>query len=166
MCFDGKVMTENAAILAFLDRQYSDVKLLPKIDDSVLANIGLSDLAWCSGAIYLIVRQICNPGRLTRGDRKGVQKDGLEKLSKETEDFSNHLSGGRWWYGDSWSILDVCIYWAYSTAEKGGFALLDYPDLIEHAARVRARSSFQRTLKRELDSADGAGIEFKGTMAL
>lgn len=145
---DGKLMTENAAILHFLHRQFPAAALLPTSDDAVLDQQGLIDLIWCGGTIHPIVRQIRMPVKLTSGDPSGVRADGLDKLAVEAKRMAERI-GDRWWYGDAWSIMDVYLYWAYSTAEKGGFPLSDYPELVDHAARVRARPSFQRAMARE-----------------
>ena len=58
-------------------------------------------------------------------------------------------SSATWWYGEQWSIVDVYLYWVFSTAAKGAFNMEDYPALAAHAERVRARPSFQRALARE-----------------
>ena len=50
----------------------------------------------------------------------------------------------------AWSIVDTYLNWTYSTAAIGGFPLKDYPVLLAHAERVRARPSFQRALAREV----------------
>ena len=144
-----RTMTENAAILWFLHRQNPAANMLPRSESPIEDNQGLIDLVWCSGTLHPIVRQIRNPMRWTKGDTSGVREDGMDKFAHECETFQGRLSGGRWWYGSAWSIVDVYIYWLYSTAEKGSFALSAYPELAEHAARVRARPSFRRGLQRE-----------------
>ncbi len=160
LVLDGQVMTENAAILSFLDRRHGATGLLPHDDDPVLDNQGLVDLAWCSGTIHPIVRQVRNPIRFTKGDTDGVKADGIEKFTHECAAMAARIDD-RWWYGDRWSIIDVYLYWAYSTAALGGFALEPYPALLGHAERVRSRPSFQRTLARERDAAAAAGLDLR-----
>ena len=145
----GKVMTENAAILWFTHQLHPEAHLLPRTGDAIDDNQGLSDLAWCAGVLHPMVRQVRAPAKYTTGDPAGIHADGLVKFAHECEMIAGRVSGGRWWYGAAWSIVDVYLYWTYSTAEKGGFPLSDYPDLVDHAARVRARPSFQRALERE-----------------
>ncbi len=160
MEIDGKQMTENASILAFLDRTYPDAKLLPRRDDPIETARGLSDLVWCSSTLHPEVRQIRAPQKWTVGDPAGVQADGMTKFAKECRYIAERVSGQGWWYGRDWSIIDAYLYWAYSTAGKGSFPIGDYPDLVAHAERVRARPSFQRVLAREV-----AAVE-RGNMAL
>lgn len=152
LAMDGKVMTENAAILYFLDRRYPRAALLPHSEDPVEDNCGLIDMVWCSSALHPMVRQLRNPQRFTKGETAGVKADGKEKFAVECAYMSTRLSSATWWYGEHWSIVDTYLYWAYSTASKGGdFALEDYPNLLAHAERVRARAAFQRVLAKEID---------------
>ena len=157
---DGQVMTENAAILFFLDRQHGAAALLPHHDDPVRDNQALADLAWCSGTIHPIVRQVRNPIRFTAGDTAGVKADGMEKFTRECVAMATRIGDG-WWYGERWSIIDVYLHWACSTAAVGGFPLDAYPELVRHGERVRARPSFQRALNRERAAAAEAGLDMR-----
>ena len=157
MVFEGTTMTENAAMIHFLDQRYPEARLLPKTGDPVVDNRGLIDLVWCSSTIHPIVRQCRMPMKWTKGDPAGVHADGLEKMAQEAAGMAERI-GDRWWYGADWSIVDTYVYWAYSTAEKGGFPAANYPSLGAHAARVRARPSFQRVLTREAAMVEQCGI--------
>jgi glutathione S-transferase len=143
-------LVENAAIVAFLDHHHPEARLLPRSDDPIAAAQGLSDLIWCSSTLHPEVRQIRAPFKWTEGDPAGVHADGLKKFAKSCEHIAHRLKNGSWWYGGDWSIVDTYLYWAYSTAVIGGFALDGYPALLAHAQKVRARPAFQRTLAREL----------------
>jgi len=146
----GTIITENPAILAFLHSQYPGAGLLPNMKSPAETAQGLSDLIWCASTLHPIVRQIRAPMKLTQGNTTGVREDGMLKFAKECVRINERLGHSRWWYGDSWSILDVYISWACGMAQKGdAFPLHEYPAIIDHAARVRARPSFQRVLKRE-----------------
>lgn len=158
LSIDGKTLTENAAILAFLDSRHPDAKLLPHSGDPVEAAQGLSDLVWCSSTLHPEVRQIRAPWKLTTGDPASVQADGMRKFAKECRYIAERTSDQGWWYGHQWSIIDVYLYWAYSTAAKGDFPLDQYPDLVAHAERVRARPSFQRALEREMAAVTREGL--------
>ena len=146
-------MTENAAILAYLDKNYPGAALLPHYSDPVADNQGLIDLIWCSSTLHPMVRQVRMPIKFTSGEIDDIRKDGIAKLRHECAMMSERV-GSRWWYGDSWSIIDAYIYWGYSTAEVGGFPLKDYPALVAHAERVQARPSAQRTRAREIAAAE------------
>ncbi len=147
---DGRLLTENAAILAYLHHAHPEARLLPGDGDELAAAQALSDVIWCASTLHPEVRQVRAPFKWTSGDPAGVKADGLAKLAKECAYMAERVGDDGWWYGDRWSIVDTYVYWAYSTARLGGFALEDYPRLLAHAERVRARPSFQRALAREL----------------
>ena len=157
LSIDGYVITESPAILAFLNRQYPDAGLLPNRGHPVLDNQGLTDLAWCSSTLHPMVRQIRMPMKWTQGDSTGVKVDGLQKFGHECRGIAARVANG-WWYDSGWSIVDVYLYWTYSTAALGGFPLGDYPALAAHAARVRMRPSFERALARERAAVEAEGI--------
>lgn len=146
----GAALTENAAILGFLDSAYPTAKLLPRSNKPLETAVPLSDLIWCSSTLHVEVRQIRNPFKMTAGESAGVRASGLTRFASNCAYISSRLEGERWWYGADWSILDTYLYWAYSTAAKGGFPLNDFPTLVAHSKRVRERPSFKRMLAREL----------------
>jgi glutathione S-transferase len=152
LSYGGQLMTENAAILAFLAATYPAAHLLPTPVSGMHPYQGLIDLVWCASTLHPIVRQIRAPQKYTNAEPAGIEADGLQKLHSEAAFLSERLTGTNWWYGQVWSILDVYLYWAYSTAAKGSFPLSAYPNLIAHAERVRIRPSFQRALARELQT--------------
>ncbi len=150
LSFDGTIITENPAIIAFLHSQYPDAGLLPEGDSPAGTAQGLSDLIWCASTLHPTVRQIRAPTKLTQGDPAGVREDGGIKFAKECKRINERLAATEWWYGDGWSILDVYISWACNMAAKGNaFPLDEYPAIRAHAERVRGRPSFQRALQRE-----------------
>ncbi|MEQ6332652.1 glutathione S-transferase family protein [Sphingobium sp. MK2] len=155
---DGKLMTENAAILWTLHRHFGGNKLFSTApDDAIASHDYRADLSWCSGTMHPMVRQVRMPMRFTTGEQDGVRADGTIKLTEEYGQIAARIGDG-WWYGESWSIIDTYIYWGCSTASKGGFALDRFPALIAHGERVRARPAFQRVLAREQAALDREGI--------
>ena len=144
-----KVMSEAAAILVRLDRENPAANLLPHDADEMFDDQGAIDLIWCSGTLHPMVRQIRAPQRYTKGDTSGIHADGMDKFARECQLLSERLAGGRWWYGDRWSVDASYLNWLYTTAAKGGFPLNDYPVLLDHAARTAARPSYRRAVERE-----------------
>jgi len=159
------VHTENAAILHFLNQLYPEAHLLPDAQ-AVAPNETLEDLVWCSGTLHPMVRQIRMPIRFTEGDTSGVKAHGMRHLASLLDRVADRLSGDRWWYGEQWSILDVYLYWNYSTAASGGLELERWPALYSHTARVRDRPSFTRALAREQAALQRAGMQLPAGASL
>lgn len=145
---DGKLLSENAAILRWLDMRFPDAGLYPKpASDWELAQ-QLSDTAWISSVWHPYVRANKMPSRWTTGDEAPVRERGVELLTPCVQQLEQRLSEAEWWYGD-WSILDVYFYWAYTTALEGQFDLSPYPSIARHRAAIEAMPAFQRALERE-----------------
>jgi glutathione S-transferase len=143
-----QVLTENAAILYYLNQQYPAAKLLPKVD-SLGLNAGLQDLVWCSSTLHPATRQIKMPMRFTSEGTEGVKANGITTMSGLLNGIAARLETSPWWYGDSWSIVDVYIFWNYTTAQSGGLDLSPWPAVIAHQERVRGIPAFQRAIARE-----------------
>jgi len=157
---DDNLITENAAMITYIHMLKPEATLLPAADTPLEKARLNSDLIWCSGTVHPIVRQVLLPFRFTDGDPSGVFAKGVEYLNALLSEVEERLSNERWWYGDNWSIMDVYLYWCYTTASGSEqFSLEPYPGLQAHAERVRARSSYKRSLERELAAMEKACIE-------
>lgn len=145
---DGQLLSENAAILRWLDRTYPEAGLFPVPSDDWEAAQQLSDLFWVSSVWHPYVRANKAPMRWTTGDIVPVRERGVELLTPCIEQLEERLADRDWWYGE-WSIIDVYFYWAYTTAEEGHFDLSPYPNINRHRVAVEALPAFQRALARE-----------------
>ena len=70
---DGKLLSENAAILRWLDRTYPAAGLFPQPADEWDAAQQLSDLFWVSSVWHPYVRANKMPSRWTTGDPAPVR---------------------------------------------------------------------------------------------
>ncbi|WP_417248696.1 glutathione S-transferase family protein [Celeribacter sp.] len=156
----GQTLTENAAILQYIHQISPDAGLLPTTGSALLDAQLVSDLMWCGGTLHPMVRQIRAPQKWTveADAASGICADGMAKLAYESAYIDARIATSKWWYGDKWSIVDVYLYWVTSTAGRSGFSLSAFPAIREHAARVRERPSFQRTVAHEALAAKRAGI--------
>ena len=160
-----RLLTENAAILHYLHRSNPGARLLP--DEAALPpNQGLQDLVWCASTLHPILRQVRAPQRYTAINLEAVKERGIELMTPILSVIADRLSDGRWWYGASWSILDVYLYWIYSTVAGAGVDLSPWPALAQHGVRVRSRSSFQRALAREQNAMARTGMQLPPGMTL
>lgn len=145
---DGQLLSENAAILCWLDMTFPNAGLFPKSANDWEQARQLSDLFWLSSVWHPYVRANKMPMRWTTGDIAPVRERGVELLMPCIEQLESRLSEGEWWYG-KWSIIDVYFYWAYTTAEEGQFNLSPYPGINRHRVQIEAHPAFQRALARE-----------------
>ena len=158
---DGRSLTENAAILTYLHEIAPHAHILPASDDAFTRAQYHSDLIWCSSTFHVAVRQVRMAMRFTDGDPSGVRAKGIEFTSAIFKQVDERVSGGRWWYGDTWSIVDVYINWCVMTATSAEPALLDdSPNIQAHMQRVMARPSFQKAMEISMALEKEHQIEF------
>ncbi len=145
----GELLTENAAILHWLNDAYPDARLLPKTADPLTASRQLADLVWVSSTWHPIVRAVRMPMRWTTGDQEPVKTRGLEMLYELLKGLNERLAYQPYFYGENWSILDVYLYWAYTTAGGGGADLEPYANIDRHRDVIERRPSFVAAIARE-----------------
>jgi len=161
-----RLLTENAAIVYYLHTQHPEAALLPVEGGAIGPNQGLEDLVWCGATLHPIMRQIRAPQRYSIENLEAIRACGITLITPILDGIAERLSAGRWWYGGAWSILDVYIYFIYSTVAGAGFDLSPWPVLAEHTVRVRARPSFVRALAREQAALSAQKIELPPGMTL
>jgi glutathione S-transferase len=146
---DGTLLTENAAILLWLDATYPGAKLFPKPKDAFDQARVHTDLFWLSSVWHPSARAMKMPMRWTVGDVDPVRAKGRELMTPLVDALEARLAGALWCYGDVWAITDVYFYWAYTTAEEGSLDLTRYPEINRHRLQVEALPAFQAALERE-----------------
>ena len=155
---ETQVITENASIIYYLHNQKPDAGILPPARSDVERAQQVSDLAWCSGTVHPTVRQIRMPIRFTDGDPSGIQQKGHELLAGVAAHVDERLGRAEWWYGETWSILDVYLNWIFTVAGTAEFDLSSFGSLTAMMGKVQQRESFQRALAREAAAAEKAGL--------
>lgn len=146
-----RVLTENAAIVTYIDNLAPDAGLFPKTDDPLKKAQHTSDLIWCSATFHPAIRQVRMPIRFTDGDPSGVRAKGMEYATAMFAQVEERVSGDRWWYGDTWSIVDVYVNWCVMTAISGEPSLLEpCPGIRSHIERVHTRPSYQKAMEANL----------------
>ena len=152
-----QVLTQNAAILHYLNDAFPQAGLLPACRGPVGLNAPLSDLLWCSSTLHILRRQVLNPGRFSATAVEGIRKKGLETWETVLPRIALRLDGQPWWYGDAWSIVDTYLNWSFSGLMSGWLDLSRWPALADHEHRVQAQASYVRALNRERDGAGAPG---------
>ena len=152
-----QVLTQNAAILHYLNDAFPEAGLLPASGGSVGLNAPLSDLLWCSSTLHILRRQVLNPGRFSATAVDGIRQKGLEAWQTVLPRIALRLGGQPWWYGDAWSIVDTYLNWCFSGLMSAWLDLPRWPALVDHEHRVQARPCFVRALNRERDGAGAPG---------
>ena len=143
------VLTENGAILSYLNERFPEAGLLPHAGDALARAHILSDLFWVSSGWHPVVRANKVPFLWTVGDHLPVREKGRQLLTPLVRQLDEKMLRQPWWFGDTWSIVDIYLWWAYINAEIGEFPLEGWEGIAAHRARCEARPALQRALARE-----------------
>jgi len=155
LVMNGRTLTQNAAILHYLNATYPSAGLLPSDNPLVGLNEPLEDLLWCSATLHILRRQVLNPARFTVGNLDDVRARGLEGWARVLPRIEQRLSERAWWYGDAWSVIDVYINWAMSGLMAIKLDIANRPALRQHEERLAKHPAFARALFRERDGQSG-----------
>lgn len=153
---DGEVLTENAALLVYIDGIAPNAGLFPKArDPRTLAHMQ-AGLSFCGGTLHPIVRGLANPARLTAGDEDGVRARSAELAKKSFGYADKRIAANGWWLGER-SIIDVYLNWAAGIARRGGFDIDAFPAIAVLPERLAEWPAFVRMLEIEAQSLEQIG---------
>lgn len=146
---DGASLTENAAILRWLHSAFPDAGLFPEASDPWDEAKQLSVLHWIASGWHPTVRAVKVPFMWTTGAPEPVRARGEEALSAYLDQIDAVLAERKFWFGETWSIVDTYFWWAYTNSEFGGFDLASWSHVTRHRADNEAWPALQRALARE-----------------
>lgn len=149
---DGKPLTENVAILTYLNRSYPDARLLPAGDALKEADV-LSFIAWCASGVHPVMSRFFGPQNFCDlpDSADNVKALATKATAANFALIEKALAGKEWVFGD-WSVADAYIFVFFSWATKLGLDVSAYPNYGKHAERMKQRPAVQRALAREADA--------------
>ncbi len=155
LVIDGVPLTENVAILTWLNDAFPDANLMPKADSPFEKLLQTADLAFFSATVHPTVTRISMPVKFiddTALSFEIIRPVGIRDMHKIMKMIEARLEAGPWWYGDAWSAVDGYLYWVWSRILTGGFPTDDYPNLRRHHDLSNARPAVQRAMAREAEN--------------
>lgn len=150
---DGESLTENVAILSYLNERFPQARLLPPASAALPRYQQIADLSFCSATLHPIVTRIRRPASFARPEHaRAVWESGCDAMNEYFTLIEQRLANGSWWYGEVWSVMDAYLYWVFWRVEGAGFEVSSYPIFKNHAQRMEQRPSVQRALAREAEA--------------
>ncbi|MEC7761573.1 MAG: glutathione S-transferase family protein [Pseudomonadota bacterium] len=148
---NGAALSENVAIIAYLDARFPDAGILPRAESTFHHHQHLSDLAFCASVLHPIVTRIRIPERFCSldGARADVWRLAADMLIPHFDFIEARLGRSPWWYGEAWAAIDSYVNWVWFRVTGAGFPQDRYPNLATHAQQIAARPAMQRVLERE-----------------
>jgi glutathione S-transferase len=96
---DGKLLTENPAILIYLNSLVPGSKLTPTPENAFHESLLHSDLMWLSSSVHPSVRHVCMPSFYTvSSDVNDVVEKGRAALKVYFDMAESRLSESKYWY--------------------------------------------------------------------
>ncbi|MEL6208292.1 MAG: glutathione S-transferase family protein, partial [Pseudomonadota bacterium] len=116
LLIDGAPLTENVAILSWLNAEYPEANLLPKTTGTYEALLQTADLAFFSATVHPTVTRVAMPLKFIADKALSfeiVRPVGIAAMNKLMDMVEARLTNGPWWYGDTWSAVDGYLYWVW-----------------------------------------------------
>ncbi|MBU2676911.1 MAG: glutathione S-transferase family protein [Gammaproteobacteria bacterium] len=165
LVIDGEALTENVAIITYLNERFPDANLMPDASDSLARARQTADLCFCSATLHPIVTRIRLPQFFASKDAaQSVWEKGCKAMTEFFALIENRLADRPWWYGAEWSAVDAYLYWVFWRVEGADFDVSLYPRFKDHSNRMEERPAVQRALAREKAAEaqlEAEGLNFK-----
>lgn len=152
LLIDDRPLTENVAILSWLNVTFPQARLLPEASDPVEIYRQTADLAFFAGTVHPVVTRIAMPMKFipdAASSFETVRPRGVEDMHKIMSMIEARLEDGPWWYGANWSVVDGYLFWAWGRITGVGFDRSDYPYITRHHTLCAARPAVERAMARE-----------------
>lgn len=161
LVIDGEALTENVAIIGFLDHLFPTAELMPLAASPLEAARQIADLCFVSSTLHPIVTRIRLPQIFATPEAtRSVWEKACETMREYFALVEDRLADRPWWFGDRWSAMDAYLNWVFWRVEGAGFPVADYPCFTDHGQRMTARLSFRRAM--EIEAAATAMLEAEG----
>lgn len=155
LLIDGAPLTENVAILSWLNAEFPGANLMPKAATPLDGLKQTADLAFFSATVHPTVTRIAMPIRFIEDKALSfeiVRPVGIKAMDSIMEMVESRLADRPWWYGENWSAVDGYLYWVWSRITGVGYPDEAYPNIRDHHLRSNERPAVQRAMEREANN--------------
>ncbi|MEK9684381.1 MAG: glutathione S-transferase family protein [Rhodospirillaceae bacterium] len=145
---DGQKISENLAIISWIDSQFPAANLLPA--DPWDRAQALSIHGWCSGGIHPYLRQINNPAKVVDMSEaaEGIVSNSAAAIYESFEIADDMLAGRRWFF-DRFIPADMHFFWCFRRAQQFKLDIERFSNCQAHFERVTLEPSVQKLLNFE-----------------
>mgnify|MGYP000220381307 FL=1 len=147
---DGKVLTENVAILTYLGGGYPERGLWPK--ETWKQAEALAMLAWLSSSVQVAFAGVVRPERYANDSaaKENIKVSCRETLLGYFADIEKLLTGKTFAMGGQYTVCDPYVLVFYRWGYRVGLDMKTaYPHWTKHAMRVTSRPTVKRVFEDE-----------------
>ena len=145
-------LTENVAILSWLDAQQPQAGLLPPADRPFERAQALSWLSWSTTQLHSMLYRVRMTARIhpDAATHEAVRAAALGEMAQQLVAAEQVLADGRPWLGgERWHIGDGHVTWVTDRARQSGLSLDALPGVAALLERQMQRPAWSRVLARE-----------------
>ena len=149
LSIDGKVITENTAILTYLARRFPEKKLMPA--DPVEEARCIATMAWFSNIVHPSYQRQMRPERFAEGEaaQATVKDMGRKSFWANCQEIDSMLQGRNWIMGNSYSLADGYALVFYGWGVRGGFPMKELARYTAWKDRMLQRPAVRKILESE-----------------
>ncbi len=151
---DGKVLTENVGILAWLGGGLGQGRIWPK-DTWQQAQL-VSAMAWLSNTVHTTYAHYFRPERYADDivAREAVKAKARQAYGACLEEIDRLLAGRTWCIGDHYTVADGYLLVFYRWGNRAGFPVKSLASYARLMQRVLARPAVERAMADEAITLD------------
>jgi len=146
---DGKVITENTAILTYLARRFPQKQLMPA--DAVEEARCIATMAWLSNIVHPSYQRHTRPERFAEGEaaQAAVKETGRKSFWANCQEIDSLLRGKDWIMGDQYTVADAYALVFYGWGVRGGFPMNELSAYTAWKDRMLKRPTVRKILDGE-----------------
>ena len=146
---DGKVITENTAILTYLARRYPERNLFPT--DAIEQARCIAMMAWFSNSVHPPYTHYVRPERYAEGE---AAQASVKEVAKQTfmtacTDIDGILQGKEWIMGSQYTVADGYALVFYGWGVRAGLPMQDLKAYTAWKDRMLKRPAVRKVLETE-----------------
>lgn len=146
---DGRIITENTAILTYLARRFPDKNLLPVDPVSEAHCIGA--MAWFSNTVHPSYQRYMRPERFAEGEaaQSSVKAMGQKSFLDNCREIDSLLQGKDWMMGRHYTVADPYGLVFYGWGVRSGFPMAELKNYTAWKNRMLERPAVRKILESE-----------------
>ena len=146
---DGKVITENTAILTYLARRFPEKKLLPA--DPIEEARCISTMAWFSNSVHPPYTHYLRPERYADGEaaQAAVKAMAKKNFLEQCAEIDRLLQGKEWIMGSQYTVADPYALVFYGWGVRAGLGMTDFAAYTSWKERMLKRPAVRKILESE-----------------
>jgi glutathione S-transferase len=146
---DGKILTENTAILTYLAKQFPAKNLLPK--EPLEEARCISTMAWFSNIVHPSYTHYMRPERFTpdAAAQPSVKETGKKSFWTNVQEIDSLLAGKDWIMGKEFSVADCYALVFYGWGLRAELPMQDLAAYTAFKERMLKRPAVRKVLESE-----------------